>query len=620
MSPGGIHGAQYRSTTLAHCSSSEYPMPIDSATDEGDVPVKSRTSSSKKRLSQGYIPRPQNAFMLFRADFIKTRHIPGSAETSNQSLSKYIGELIFTYEMAWKALTTEEKNEWEVKAKHEKAAHKLKYPEYRFRPVHTKHKRAHAAASHSALLSAAKARAKRSQARGTEGEQRWEEVTRLLLEGKKGEELLSAIEELDRGAPREAPLNVKLHVQGRPFASAPASRDCTPPHFDLQQPSPSSWPTTRTTAAPRHRRSSSAPQPSLLNHSMPRPIALPTLSPVVSRPASPSIIPSISRFRQSPSQAVHFAEQSRRLQYSMGLPGHFESQYPSITHVDAAGYCPQTLSQAYPGVQGADQAPLEIDHHRRVVSSQFQNRVSMPQRSMTSPAIMTDSFPCMMGVDGIQSGSALPDVTHSFFGNFSFDEQCQIPGSSPSMVSNNTHEYPPIPFNDTFYEQAFETGTINPASLMRNPASSSPNSRLSPIDTSVHSIHCSSISSCSPEPSSATTSDSMLPSPAPSSLSLGSSSDDFDDCDIDFTALLDVNCMALGDLYQDGHTISSESDSFHIHGTFQMPMEGEAMFNCGLGADSPAISSLSLHEEAALYSKMMDMPTPTQATFGMDTS
>ena len=84
---------------IAHCSSSEYPMPIDCATDEGDVPMKARTSSSKKRLSQGYIPRPQNAFMLFRADFIKTRHIPGSAETSNQSLSKYIGELIFTYEL-----------------------------------------------------------------------------------------------------------------------------------------------------------------------------------------------------------------------------------------------------------------------------------------------------------------------------------------------------------------------------------------------------------------------------------------------------------------------------------------------------------------------------------------
>lgn len=44
-----------------------------------------------KRPSQGYIPRPPNAFMLFRADFVKQRHVPGSIETNHGSLSKIIG-------------------------------------------------------------------------------------------------------------------------------------------------------------------------------------------------------------------------------------------------------------------------------------------------------------------------------------------------------------------------------------------------------------------------------------------------------------------------------------------------------------------------------------------------
>ena len=44
-----------------------------------------------KRRSQGYIPRPPNAFMLFRADFVKQRHVPGSVETNHVSLSKIIG-------------------------------------------------------------------------------------------------------------------------------------------------------------------------------------------------------------------------------------------------------------------------------------------------------------------------------------------------------------------------------------------------------------------------------------------------------------------------------------------------------------------------------------------------
>lgn len=45
-----------------------------------------------KRRSLGYIPRPPNAFMLFRADFVKQKHVPGSIEANHVSLSKIIGE------------------------------------------------------------------------------------------------------------------------------------------------------------------------------------------------------------------------------------------------------------------------------------------------------------------------------------------------------------------------------------------------------------------------------------------------------------------------------------------------------------------------------------------------
>ncbi|KAG6818888.1 hypothetical protein H0H93_000580 [Arthromyces matolae] len=45
-----------------------------------------------KRRSMGYIPRPPNAFMLFRADFVRQKHVPGTIETNHGSLSKIIGE------------------------------------------------------------------------------------------------------------------------------------------------------------------------------------------------------------------------------------------------------------------------------------------------------------------------------------------------------------------------------------------------------------------------------------------------------------------------------------------------------------------------------------------------
>jgi hypothetical protein len=46
-----------------------------------------------RRRSQGYIPRPPNAFMLFRADFVKQKHVPGTIEPDHTNLSKIIGEL-----------------------------------------------------------------------------------------------------------------------------------------------------------------------------------------------------------------------------------------------------------------------------------------------------------------------------------------------------------------------------------------------------------------------------------------------------------------------------------------------------------------------------------------------
>jgi hypothetical protein len=54
------------------------------------APTRKRCPPGKRR-SQGYIPRPPNAFMLFRADFVRQKHVPGSIETNHGSLSKIIG-------------------------------------------------------------------------------------------------------------------------------------------------------------------------------------------------------------------------------------------------------------------------------------------------------------------------------------------------------------------------------------------------------------------------------------------------------------------------------------------------------------------------------------------------
>ncbi|KIP07231.1 hypothetical protein PHLGIDRAFT_89850, partial [Phlebiopsis gigantea 11061_1 CR5-6] len=155
----------------------EVPPPSDALFPPAETPAPApprRRAPPGKRRSQGYIPRPPNAFMLFRANFVRQKHVPGSIETNHGSLSKIIGN-------CWKALPEQEKKIWESRAKKAKAEHKEMYPHYRFKPVHNKNKN----------------KDKKSKAPVDEpDERRCEEVAQLLLEGKKGDELAAAVRRL----------------------------------------------------------------------------------------------------------------------------------------------------------------------------------------------------------------------------------------------------------------------------------------------------------------------------------------------------------------------------------------------------------------------------------------
>ncbi|KAJ3565165.1 hypothetical protein NP233_g7813 [Leucocoprinus birnbaumii] len=173
-----------------------------------------RRAPPGKRRSLGYIPRPPNAFMLFRADFVRQKHVPGSIETNHGSLSKIIGN-------CWRALPLEEKRIWEVKAKHAKAEHKAKYPNYRFRPVHNKNKE----------------KKKDKNLPTPEDERRCEEVAQLLLEGKKGDELAEAVRNLDRirsQTPVAQPAPLYTH---RRSSSVPLPHDYYNPYTNISIPS-----------------------------------------------------------------------------------------------------------------------------------------------------------------------------------------------------------------------------------------------------------------------------------------------------------------------------------------------------------------------------------------------
>ncbi|KAI0338069.1 hypothetical protein BDW22DRAFT_1423288 [Trametopsis cervina] len=144
-----------------------------------------KTSHAKKK-DESYIPRPPNAFILFRSSFIKAQHIPEKIEGNHSHLSKIIGKY-------WKALPREEREVWEAKAIVALAEHRKKYPDWRFRP------------GANALAKVKDGPRRRNNKKGKgeaekkvrNKEKRCDKIADLLVAGKKGVDLEAAIQAYD---------------------------------------------------------------------------------------------------------------------------------------------------------------------------------------------------------------------------------------------------------------------------------------------------------------------------------------------------------------------------------------------------------------------------------------
>ncbi|KAF9467269.1 hypothetical protein BDZ94DRAFT_1233077 [Collybia nuda] len=85
------------------------------------APIRTGAQSSSEDNEE--IPRPQNAFMLYRAH--TSKHLRGQGVQS--MISKTIGQM-------WRALSPMERQYWDYLADVEKMNHAAKYPHYRFNP------------------------------------------------------------------------------------------------------------------------------------------------------------------------------------------------------------------------------------------------------------------------------------------------------------------------------------------------------------------------------------------------------------------------------------------------------------------------------------------------------
>lgn len=148
-------------------------MATNHSTEKGAMPSPRKTLVARK-----HIPRPPNAFILFRTAFLQQRHVSKKVEDNPRLLGKIIG-------LTWKSLSTQEQEPWYKKAKAAHIAHQQRHPDYAFRPQKSpKTKRTKVDGSNSRLSN-----------------ERCKKIATFISQGMKGEELDNAMSHFDRESP-----------------------------------------------------------------------------------------------------------------------------------------------------------------------------------------------------------------------------------------------------------------------------------------------------------------------------------------------------------------------------------------------------------------------------------
>lgn len=83
--------------------------------------------SHARKQPRGHVPRPRNAFILFRCDFVRQKKVPKDVENDHRNISRIVGRI-------WREMSDAEKAPWVEMAEHEKVTHNLIYPGYRYSP------------------------------------------------------------------------------------------------------------------------------------------------------------------------------------------------------------------------------------------------------------------------------------------------------------------------------------------------------------------------------------------------------------------------------------------------------------------------------------------------------
>lgn len=96
------------------------------------APSSDRRAQRNRSRDPTWIPRPRNAFIIFRCNYTRKHAVRNSQELDEQSLTQTLSRRAGE---AWKKLPTPEKDKYKRLADREREEHARLYPHYRFRPM-----------------------------------------------------------------------------------------------------------------------------------------------------------------------------------------------------------------------------------------------------------------------------------------------------------------------------------------------------------------------------------------------------------------------------------------------------------------------------------------------------
>lgn len=130
-SSSGFPSSLESSSQLAASPELAAAGPSAATTTRGSKRSTGKAASHSRRKGPSHIPRPRNAFILFRCHAVANNLVPEELERDHRNISRIISHM-------WNSLSPEDRKTWQLEAQKEKEEHQRLYPNYKYQPVYRK--------------------------------------------------------------------------------------------------------------------------------------------------------------------------------------------------------------------------------------------------------------------------------------------------------------------------------------------------------------------------------------------------------------------------------------------------------------------------------------------------